>query len=405
MKTLRVTCACLAAAAALLFTRTADAVPALVNYQGLLVNPDNSPLANGNYQVHFRIYDQPTGGSLIWGPQTVAAAVYNGQFNVLLGPTDTAARPLLDAFIESNRFLEIQVGVNAPISPRQQILSAPYALNASRLNGKGWDAMFDNGDPATGKIHGSRIAPGTIQQANLGPIYRLAASDGDPASALGIDANGHASFIGNVTTGGAVSASGNVTGSNISTRELMLTASAVSMPSVYATVALGRWNLSAGGVTTDYVHLKGYGTTLRLECNALAVTNLTSGTSTPLYWNSSTKQVLQSSSSRRYKDEIQPFHDDFSKVLSLEPKQYVRRDQPGIREVGYIAEDLDQGGLRAVTVYDAEGRPEAIDYARIIIYSNEILKQHQETIRQQQAELQTLKAEIESLRQLVLETR
>src|SRR5262249_49724686 len=57
--------------------------------------------------------------------------VVQGYFNVMLGPVDTTNRPLTGAFLGATRFLEIKVGTNNPISPRQQILSAPYALNSA----------------------------------------------------------------------------------------------------------------------------------------------------------------------------------------------------------------------------------------------------------------------------------
>lgn len=407
MKTLRSTCFLLAALAVLIPGWAADTVPTRINYQGLLVNPDNTPLPNGNYQVHFRVYDQPTGGNLIWGPQTLSAAVYNGQFNVLLGPVDVEGDPIVTAFLAPDRYLEVQVGSNPAIAPRQQILSAPFALNAGRLNSKGWDAVFNNGDPDTGFIPGAKInagsvtsaqiLDGTIQQADLGPIYQLAASDGNPANALVIDASGNANFI------AAVTAAGNIAGANIGSRVLALTATQFQTPFSYATVSLRSYRLPTG--TESYVYLKGMGTTLRLECYNLEVTNLVTGTGTALVWDSSSMEIRRNTSSRRYKDQIEPWQDDFSKILSLEPKQYVRKEHPEVREVGYIAEELDQAGLSAATVYDAQGRPEAIDYGRLMIYANGVLKDHQEKIRKQEAELQSLRAELEALRQLVRQSQ
>ncbi len=412
MKTLRSTCFLLAALAVLIPGWAADTVPTRINYQGLLVNPDNTPLANGNYQVHFRVYDQPTGGNLIWGPQTLPAAVFNGQFNVLLGPVDGDGDPITAAFLAPDRYLEVQVGSNPVIAPRQQILSAPFALNAGRLNSKGWDAVFNNGDPDTGFIPGAKInassvtsaqiLDGTIQQADLGPVYQLAASDGNPANALVMDASGNASLSGSVSVAGSVSATGNVYGGNLSSRVLSLTANGSIAPAVYATLTLRRWYSNG---TDSEVHLKGMGSTLRFDCSNLEVTNLTTGTGTYLVWDSASAEIRRNTSSRRYKEQIEPWQDDFSKILTLEPKQYVRKERPGIREVGYIAEDLDQAGLNAATVYDGQGRPEAIDYGRLMIYANEVLKEHQDKLRQQEAELRSLKAELEELRQLVRQSQ
>jgi microcystin-dependent protein len=126
--------------AALVGLAAGHAQPAYMNYQGRLLDPGGQPLINGSYTLQFDIYDAPTGGSLIWGPfrcdngsgdgHTAKAIVANGRFNVILGPNDTAGRPLTTAFLEDQRFVEIRVSGGTPILPRQQFLSAPYALQS-----------------------------------------------------------------------------------------------------------------------------------------------------------------------------------------------------------------------------------------------------------------------------------
>jgi hypothetical protein len=112
----------------------------MMNYQGRLVNSNGVPLANGDYELTFRIYDAPTGGSNIWGPQIfdgvagvghgAKVPVVGGYFNVVLGPMDTNNRAIPNAFNQATRYLEIKVGSDSPISPRQQILTTPFAFTA-----------------------------------------------------------------------------------------------------------------------------------------------------------------------------------------------------------------------------------------------------------------------------------
>jgi microcystin-dependent protein len=126
---------------ALWISAPAQSVPSLMNFQGQVLAADGSPLATGDYDLTFQILDAAEGGNIIWGPQVLDGAggvghgpripVVQGYFNVMLGPLDTASRPLTGAFLGATRFLEIKVGTNNPISPRQQILSAPYAFNAA----------------------------------------------------------------------------------------------------------------------------------------------------------------------------------------------------------------------------------------------------------------------------------
>jgi hypothetical protein len=128
----------------------AQSVPALVNYQGRLTDAAGAPLATGDYSLTFRIYGSASGNDLIWGPQVFDGTtgtgkgpkipVVQGYFNVILGPVDTntgvsGGRKILEAFTGSARFLEITVDTGAPVAPRQQILSAPYAFNAEKLGG------------------------------------------------------------------------------------------------------------------------------------------------------------------------------------------------------------------------------------------------------------------------------
>jgi hypothetical protein len=437
MKTIRIAFMLLATGALQATGWAAQTVPPLVNYQGLLVNSDNSPLANGMHQVQFRIFDQITGGTLIWGPQSNIVAVYNGQFNVLLGPTDGASRPLADAFKGANRYLELQVSNSLPISPRQQILSAPFALNAQTLNGTNWGAVFDNGDPATGKIPGSmisdgsisssQIADGTIQVTDLGPINRLSASDGNPTNAVYVNANG---YVGIGTTSPAYLMDVNqghlaVRGIRFPPEEVYIndlpmtlitsnkvtlfeadSASVWSPPALVFDRANGYDDPNTCGITlTRTSKLRVYDADLILDEN-LYLTNLPSGTGVSYLVVDSAGLVKKgTTSSRRYKENIQPMKTDFTKILQLEAKEYVRRDNPGQKEVGYIAEDLDELGLRTLTTYDAQGRPEGIDYPRMVIFANEVLKEHRATIKKQQEELAALRAEMDALKKLVNQSR
>jgi len=108
----------------------AASVPHLINYQGMLTDAGGDPLETREYKLTFKIFQQSTGGTAIWGPQVFAQVpVVRGHFNVILGPTDSVNRDILAAFTSANTYLEITVGNGAPITPRQQILSTPYALN------------------------------------------------------------------------------------------------------------------------------------------------------------------------------------------------------------------------------------------------------------------------------------
>jgi hypothetical protein len=171
-------------------------VPPLMNYQGQLASAAGTPLATADYTLTFRIYDAAQGGTLVWGPQVFDGTpgqghgpkipVVQGYFNVMLGPTDTAGVALPTAFNGTNRFVEIKVGTDNPILPRQQLLSAPFALksgmadlasnalaanNSLKLAGFDWSAILAGGgsNPATGRIAGAKIEDGSITTSGIAP--------------------------------------------------------------------------------------------------------------------------------------------------------------------------------------------------------------------------------------------
>lgn len=119
----------------------AVAQPAYMNYQGRLLDTVGQPLTNGSYSLEFNIYNSANGTNLVWGPflcddgiaegHATRAVVANGRFNVILGPNDTAGRALTAAFWGNDRYFEIKVNGGDPILPRQQVLSAPYAIQST----------------------------------------------------------------------------------------------------------------------------------------------------------------------------------------------------------------------------------------------------------------------------------
>jgi hypothetical protein len=139
---------------------------------------------------------------------------------------------------------------------------------------------------------------------------------------------------------------------------------------------------------------------LQIAGAQLRLQDIGEGTGISLVWDSS-RQVRRLTSSLRYKERVQPMQEDVEALLRLEAKRFAYRSQPDDWQIGYIAEDLDALGLKALTIYDEEGRPEAVDYAKMIVFANEILKEQQERLNAQQSEIDNLKREIDALSQMV----
>ncbi len=131
--------------------RAQTSIPTLINYQGELTDNLGSPVPSGTYVVEFRIWDHPTQqgqGNYIWGRAFPLHVAANGLFNVLLSndgaalstwPGAPAVADLLEAFAGPDRYLGLRVTDNpqgaiptpVEISPRQRLVSAPYAVRAS----------------------------------------------------------------------------------------------------------------------------------------------------------------------------------------------------------------------------------------------------------------------------------
>lgn len=123
----------------------AQSAPSLINYQGQLLDATGAPMPAGDYVFEVRMFTGESGGTAVWGPQIFngqsgtglgpRVVLVDGRFNVILGPEDTQERELSSVVADNpSLFIELKVGTANPISPRQQLLSAPFALKASHAS-------------------------------------------------------------------------------------------------------------------------------------------------------------------------------------------------------------------------------------------------------------------------------
>jgi len=122
---------------------------------------------------------------------------------------------------------------------------------------------------------------------------------------------------------------------------------------------------------------------------------------------------VASSSSRRFKDDIQPMGDVTEGLFKLRPVTfYYKRDfdrsSPRLLQYGLVAEELAEIYPELVT-YDAEGRPNAIKYQYFApMLLNELQKQHRVIARQQsllESQQDEAQAQAERLRSLERQNR
>jgi hypothetical protein len=96
-----------------------------MNYQGLLTS-SGTPYT-GTRSLVFRIYDQSSGGSMLWTETQGSVAVSNGIFNVVLG----SVNPITITF-RKEYWLEIQVETET-LAPRHLLTNASYAMASRKV--------------------------------------------------------------------------------------------------------------------------------------------------------------------------------------------------------------------------------------------------------------------------------
>jgi len=106
-------------------------VPGLINYQGTLTDEYGTAL-DTTVAMAFSIYDDSTGGNLIWTETQPVVAVENGLFNVLLGRVNTIDDSV---FGDPDRWLGVQAGGDPEMSPRERFASVPYAMKTAGSGG------------------------------------------------------------------------------------------------------------------------------------------------------------------------------------------------------------------------------------------------------------------------------
>jgi hypothetical protein len=99
--------------------------PQMFRYQGRIL--DNDALVSGDLAFSFKLYDSPTGGSSLY-EDAATITVVDGLYSTMIGDDTTSGGDLGDALNNPAVYLEIEVG-GETLSPRERIVSVPYAMN------------------------------------------------------------------------------------------------------------------------------------------------------------------------------------------------------------------------------------------------------------------------------------
>ena len=148
----------------LLWAQSAGAVPfraesaastGTIAYQGRLADSSGNPLTS-TLSMSFRLYSAVTGGTPLWTEQwsgSNGVKVSDGLFNVMLGSLTPIPQSVITG--NANLFLGITVGSDDEMTPRVQLGSVPFAVQALSV--------------PDGSITAAKIADGAVTQAKLSP--------------------------------------------------------------------------------------------------------------------------------------------------------------------------------------------------------------------------------------------
>ncbi len=203
-----------------------------INYQGKLTDENGLAVADGTYDMEFRLYTTATSGSPVWtevlaGPYAVE--VENGLFSVMLG----ASSSLASVNFTQTLYLGVNIEADGEMTPRKILGTVPAAFESKTLGGVA-STSFVRSDEADTISASTSAALLTITQTGSGDILNLfdggnevfSVLDGGnvgigsstPSSKLTVTGGGY--FGGNLTATGTLTILGNSSLQNASTTNL-----------------------------------------------------------------------------------------------------------------------------------------------------------------------------------------
>jgi hypothetical protein len=277
---------------------------------------------------------------------------------------------------------EIAVGTITGSNIASNTITSANILNRTIVGGDIATSTITEGEIAVGTITGSNIASNTITSANVA------------AGTYGISITGNAATADTAGTAGIAGDSNLLDGYNS------------SQGSGASTVAVrtGSGAINAVSfITDDTTNRQFYnsGTHTSIGDNTARVVNATTiysqlVTSARDVIINSAGTLGTSTSSRRYKDDIQALTTSAETILQLEPVTFlykpelIEAGQQRVREIGLIAEQAAELGLEQLVQRDAAGEPDAIAYSRLAVY---LLK----VCQTQQTQIDTLSARLDKI--------
>jgi hypothetical protein len=107
-----------------------QAIPQLMNYQGVLTDSNGDPVTTPT-DVVFAIWNDRVAGDSLWSETQLVTPDTNGLFSVLLG----SVSPIPDSSLIDSAFLSLKVDTDPEMAPRTELASVAYAYRVNSLEG------------------------------------------------------------------------------------------------------------------------------------------------------------------------------------------------------------------------------------------------------------------------------
>jgi hypothetical protein len=262
-------------------------------------------------------------------------------------------------------------------------------LAGSANTAVGWSALANN---VTG-VFNTAIGAEALQHNAVGGIFAapntaigaraLRDNTGGGNTAIGVDALVGSTGNGNIAIGGF---SGNV----VSPGDYNIYINSTGVDYESHTIRIGRTNEFGSGQTATYI---------------VGISGATASAGAAVYVNSDGK-LGTSTSSKRFKENIQPMDKASEAILALRPVSFRYKkeiDAKAIPQFGLVAEEVEKVNPDLV-VRDKEGKPYTVRYDQVnAMLLNEFLKEHhtvqelKTTVVQQQKQIEALTAGLQKV--------
>ena len=142
-------------------------IPHVISFQGTITSNTGNKLPDGNYNVTFKLYDQPEGGSPLWTENFTNLNIENGNLQLILGKKDVN-NPITIRF---DRRLYLEVSINGELETYKRI---ELGVTAYSLGSEYAEEVAD------GSITNEKIAPLAVTNQKISSFDWKKITDIDP---------------------------------------------------------------------------------------------------------------------------------------------------------------------------------------------------------------------------------